>query len=134
MRLGRIGFDHVMGYLDGGLAAAASRPDLIGTTERMSPERASELLQHTPAIGIDVRTPGEWASKRIGGTRHVPLNRLEAQLDDVPRDTPLLVFCGGGYRSSIAASLLKRAGYPQVAEIAGGTTAWESAGLPMEKT
>ena len=134
MRLGRIGFDHVIGYLEGGLASAAGRPDLIASTERMAPERASELLQRTPAVGIDLRTPAEWAARRIGGTLHIPLNRLEERLDDVPRDRPLLVFCGGGYRSSIAASLLKRAGFTQVSEIAGGTTAWENAGLPMERT
>jgi glyoxylase-like metal-dependent hydrolase (beta-lactamase superfamily II)/rhodanese-related sulfurtransferase len=130
LRLGRIGFDHVKGFLAGGLAAAASRPDLVTTTERVSPERAKELLT-AGAIGVDVRTPEERASKFIKGTRHLPLNHLEEHLTELPSEAQLLVFCAGGYRSSIAASLLGRRGFSRVMEIAGGQGAWEAAGLPV---
>jgi rhodanese-related sulfurtransferase len=134
LRLGRIGFDHVKGYLQGGLSAAASRPDLIASTDRVSPERAAELLSASGATAIDVRTPTEREAKRIQGSLHIPLTQLDQRLPDVPAGAPLLVYCAGGYRSSIAASLLKRRGLTRVSEVAGGITAWEAAGLPVEAT
>jgi len=62
----------------------------------------------------------------------MPLNHLPEHLGDLPRDRPILVYCAGGYRSSIAASLLQRHGFADVTEIAGGVAAWEAAHLPME--
>ena len=58
--------------------------------------------------------------------------RTLARLAELPKNRPLLVFCAGGYRSSIAASLLQRHGFTDVTEIAGGFAAWETAGLPVE--
>jgi rhodanese-related sulfurtransferase len=63
----------------------------------------------------------------------MPLTRLKEQLTTLPKDRPLVVFCAGGYRSSIAASLLARHGFENVSEIAGGITAWENAGLPVSR-
>ena len=120
------------GYLDGGLASAASRPDLIAETTRVSPERAAELLAANPELqAVDVRTAGERAAVAIEGSVHAQLPRLSEHLRDVPRDTPLLVFCAGGYRSSTAASLLHREGFTRVVEMAGGIAAWETGGLPV---
>ena len=134
LRLGRIGFDHVIGYLDGGLASAASRPDLVSETTRVSPERAAELLAADPALTlIDVRAPGERSAKSIERSVHIPLQRLAENTRDLPRDTPLLVHCAGGYRSSSAASLLQRAGFTNVSELAGGLAAWEASGQPVVK-
>ena len=62
----------------------------------------------------------------------MPLNHLAERTSELPADRPLLVYCAGGYRSSIAASLLQRHGFTQVSEIAGGITAWEAAKLPVE--
>ncbi len=132
MRLGRIGFDQVAGVLDGGLASADARPDLIRSTERLSPELAAErLASSAPPVVIDVRTPPEREKNHIAGSLHIPLNRLQERLIEIPAGRPVLVHCAGGYRSSIAASLLQRAGVPNVGEIAGGITAWEAAGLPL---
>lgn len=131
MRLGRIGFDQVSGFLDGGLASAAARPDLIRSTERLSPERAAErLASSSPPVIVDVRTPAERQKSHIAGSIHIPLNHLADRLDQIPANRPVLVYCAGGYRSSIAASLLQGAGR-DVGEIAGGITAWEAAGLPL---
>jgi hydroxyacylglutathione hydrolase len=133
LRLGRIGFDHVAGYLEGGLRSADSRPDLIRSTERLGPERAAALLAAAaPPALIDVRSPGETARKRIPGSLHIPLNHLVERREQIPDATPLLVYCAGGYRSSIAASLLRRHGFERVSEIAGGFSAWETAQLPVE--
>ena len=135
VRLGRIGFDHVIGFLQDGMQSLAARPDLTSSTERLSPQVASARMSGSPANGpivIDVRTPREREQKRIAGTLNLPLNHLAERLGDLPRDRPLLVHCAGGYRSSVAASLLQRHGFADVSEIAGGISGWESAGLPLE--
>jgi rhodanese-related sulfurtransferase len=80
---------------------------------------------------VDVRTPHEREQKHIEGSLSVPLNRLADHLESLPKDRDLLVYCAGGYRSSVAASLLQRSGFPCVAEIAGGFAAWEAAKLPV---
>jgi glyoxylase-like metal-dependent hydrolase (beta-lactamase superfamily II)/rhodanese-related sulfurtransferase len=130
LRLGRIGFDHVRGFLDGGLAAVSTQPDLVTSTERISPARAAERFAGQSPVAIDVRTPHERSKKWIEGTVHIPLNHLEERASELPAGRPLIVFCAGGYRSSIAASLLQQHGFTDVSEIAGGITAWEAAGLP----
>ena len=132
-RLGRIGFDHIVGYLKDGLHSLRSRPELTVTTERLSAPFAAELLSSSqPPLAIDVRGPGERKQKHIGGSAAFPLNDLVENLGTLPRDRFLLVYCAGGYRSSIAASLLQRGGFQQVSEIAGGIAAWETANLPVQ--
>ena len=132
-RLGRIGFDHVVGFLQDGLHSLKSRPDLTVTTERVSAPFAAELLASPePPLAVDVRTPREREQKHIAGSLSVPLNRLSGSLGSLPKDRALLVFCAGGYRSSIAASLLQRAGFSRVSEIAGGIAGWEAASLPVQ--
>jgi glyoxylase-like metal-dependent hydrolase (beta-lactamase superfamily II)/rhodanese-related sulfurtransferase len=132
-RLGRIGFDHVIGFLKDGLHSLNSRPDLTVTTERVSAPFAAELLASQEApLAIDVRTPREREQKQIAGTLSIPLNHLTENLGKIPRDRALLVYCAGGYRSSIAASLLQRGGFDRVSEIAGGIVGWEAANLPVQ--
>jgi glyoxylase-like metal-dependent hydrolase (beta-lactamase superfamily II)/rhodanese-related sulfurtransferase len=136
MRLGRIGFDQVVGYLEDGLHSVRSRPDLMMSTERVSAQVAAERVADAaggPApVLVDVRAPGERRQKRIAGSIGIPLNHLVERLSELPANRPLLVYCAGGYRSSIAASLLQRHGFTQVNEIAGGIAAWETARLPLE--
>jgi hydroxyacylglutathione hydrolase len=132
-RLGRIGFDHVAGYLQNGLRSLESRPDKVAFTERLSAPFAAELFSSSqPPLGIDVRTPHEREQKHIAGTLSIPLNRLIKNLETLPKDRPLLVYCAGGYRSSIAASLLQSSGFHPVTELAGGIAAWEAAKLPIQ--
>ena len=134
LRLGRIGFDHVIGFLDGGMASAAARPELVSETTRVSPERAAEQVAANPNLKvIDIRAAGERAAKSIERSTHVPLQRLVEDIRNLPRDTPLLVHCAGGYRSSVAASLLQREGFTNVSELAGGLAAWEASGNPVVK-
>lgn len=135
IRLGRIGFDHIAGYLENGLHSLESRPELIASTERLSaPFAAERLSSPQPPLAIDVRTPREHAQNHIDGSLSVPLSRLKDNLKTLPKDRPLLVYCAGGYRSSIAASILRGSGFDSVAEIAGGFAAWETAGLPMQSS
>ena len=133
VRLGRIGFDHVAGYLKDGLKALEARPDLIAFTERLSAPYAAEVLAsaHAP-LAVDVRGPREREQKYIPGSMAVPLNHLSESISKLPKDRALLLYCAGGYRSSIAASLLQRAGFTSVSEIASGISGWESANLPVQ--
>jgi rhodanese-related sulfurtransferase len=132
VRLGRIGFDHVVGYLNDGLRSLESRPELTIMTERVSAPFAAELLSSSePPLALDVRTPREREQKFIEGSRSIPLNHLVGRVQELPKNRPLLVHCAGGYRSSIAASLLQRCGFELVSEIAGGMSAWEAAKLPV---
>ena len=135
-RLGRIGFDHVVGYLEDGLQSIASRPELTISTERLSAQVAADRVHAQTDDGapvlIDVRAPRERDQKRIPGSLSIPLNHLAERTSELPADRPLLVYCAGGYRSSIAASLLQQHGFKHVGEIAGGITAWEAAKLPIE--
>jgi len=134
LRLGRIGFDHVIGYLDGGMASAAGRSEVVTETLRVSPERAAEQITSNEALKlIDIRAAGERAAKSIAHSTHIPLQRLVEDTRDMPRETPMLVHCAGGYRSSIAASLLQREGFTNVTELAGGLAAWEASGNPLVK-
>jgi rhodanese-related sulfurtransferase len=133
VRLGRIGFDRIAGYLDHGMLRLAERPDLTTRIERLSaPVAAERLTSSVPPLLLDVRSPHEYGTKRIQRAENIPLNHLRERLEELPRNRPIVVHCAGGYRSSIAASLLESQGFSQVSEIAGGVSAWETAQLPVE--
>jgi glyoxylase-like metal-dependent hydrolase (beta-lactamase superfamily II)/rhodanese-related sulfurtransferase len=132
IRLGRIGFDEIAGYLEGGMHALAARPDLLARTERATAAAvAAELASPAPPVVLDVRTRSEWQSKQIAGSVNVPLNQLQARIAELPRNRRIVVHCAGGYRSSIAISMLQGHGLELLAELAGGMAAWEAAKLPV---
>lgn len=132
-RLGRIGFDSILGYLRGGMSALVQRPALLEAADRLVPgDLAARCATADASMLLDVRTQGEWGSKRIAGSRNVPLSRLAEHVSELPRDRQIVVLCAGGYRSSIAASFLRRAGLTNVAEMTGGMAAWEAAQMPIE--
>ena len=125
-RLGRIGFDTVAGYLEGGMAPLAARPDLVERVERLTAGSLSErLAAAAPPTLIDVRTPGEFEDGRIDGAVNVPLSRLAEQMHQLPDEEALVVYCTSGYRSAIAGSLLRRDGR-DVSDLVGGYAAWQA--------
>jgi rhodanese-related sulfurtransferase len=132
MRLGRIGFDHVGGYLAGGMEALETRPDLVVRTERVTAAALAEhLASPDPPVVLDVRTDVERQTERIAGSRHIPLQHLRERLAEVPsKGCRVIVHCGSGYRSSMAASLLERHGLRDVADLVGGIAAWKASQLP----
>lgn len=132
LRLGRIGFDHVKGYLRGGMECLAARPDLVWPTERATAlEVGKALASEDPPFVLDVRSGREWAAKHIEGSVNLPLNHLHEHIGEIPRDRRIAVHCAGGYRSSIAASLLHQYGLTNLIEMAGGLAGWEAAQLPV---
>jgi len=133
VRLGRIGFDHVAGYLKDGLYSLQAKPERVALTESLNAQFAAELLSsEQPPLAIDVRAVKEREQKYIAGSLSIPLNHLVEKMATLPRDRALLVYCAGGYRSAIAASLLQSHGFERVGEIAGGIAGWEAAKLPVQ--
>ena len=131
-RLGRIGFDAVKGYLKGGMAALANSAEMVVRTERISVLIAAEEIAGEDApVVLDVRTAKEWSEKHVEGSVNVPLNHLQERMAEVPRGRRIAIMCAGGYRSSIAASLLHQEGITNLEEMAGGLAAWEAAQLPV---
>ena len=84
-----------------------------------------------PAILLDVREPDEVRDVRTDGTLHVPFSTISGALDRIPRDQPILVMCAAGSRSAAVTAHLLANGWTDVANVAGGITAWERAGLPV---
>ena len=129
-RLGRIGFDNVAGYLAGGMRPLDDAPALIERTARVTAATLAGLLASgPPPLVVDVRTEREWRSARIDGAINVPLSRLAHEMTRLPSAWPLVVYCATGYRSSIASSLMRRAGR-SVTDLIDGMGAWESTRLP----
>jgi len=134
-RLGRIGFDEVLGYVDGGMGALEDRPELVARTRRITAGTLAEQLATDAApVVVDVRAPGEFADEHIAGSRNEPLNRLPDRVGPLVADgQPIVVHCASGYRSSIAVSLLMREhGDADVYDLVGGLEAWKAAGLSVE--
>ncbi len=125
LRLARIGFHNVSGYLERGLQALENRDDLLAYMPQTSPASLMSALGEPDAPQVlDVRTPQEWQHRHIAGSVNIPLSRLASRLNELPRNRPVVVHCAAGYRSSIAGSLLQGAGFTRVAELAGGMAAW----------
>jgi glyoxylase-like metal-dependent hydrolase (beta-lactamase superfamily II)/rhodanese-related sulfurtransferase len=128
LRLGRIGFDRVVGALDGGAAAFVDRPDAIAPASRLTAiQLADRRSNGSPAPQlVDVRNPGEVQLGSIPGAAPIPLAELRDRVDELELDRPIVVFCAGGYRSSIAASLLRSLGATDVSDVLGGYGAWRA--------
>ncbi|WP_329018095.1 rhodanese-like domain-containing protein [Micromonospora rifamycinica] len=130
-RLARIGLDDVAGYLREPEAAFLTMPEKIDRASRLTvTELRTALAGQNPPVVLDVRNPGEVAAGAIDKAVHIPLAQLPARLGEVPTDGPVVVYCKGGYRSSVAASLLRRAGHPDVSDLLGGYLAWQAAHQP----
>ena len=130
MRLGRIGFDGVAGYLESGMLALESKPELISRVDRITAATLSERLQSKALQVIDVRTPAEWQESHIPGSVNLPLSQLSRRLEEIPNGE-VVIDCASGYRSSVATSLVMRdRSETRVLDFVGGLEAWLAAGLP----
>ena len=130
--LHRIGYDLIFGYLSGGIMAWLMSGRAVEQLEQISPHQLSARLEESGIRIIDVRTPAEWDASRIKWAEHLPLSDILAdQFPTAEKDEELVLQCGSGYRSNIAASILRQAGYSRVRSLAGGIFAWSNAGFPL---
>jgi glyoxylase-like metal-dependent hydrolase (beta-lactamase superfamily II)/3-mercaptopyruvate sulfurtransferase SseA len=130
-RLARVGLENVVGYLDGGILAWHQSGRPLTTTEQIAVDELSRRIAAGEATQVlDVRRPGEWNAGHIAKASHRPLHELEAHARELDRNSPVAIVCASGFRSSIASSLLERAGFPRVTNVVGGMNAWHAASLP----
>ncbi|WP_304106111.1 rhodanese-like domain-containing protein [Mycolicibacterium bacteremicum] len=129
LRLARIGSDDAIGYLNVGPGGQfpAAFADLVQTAPRITVAALDALLADDAVTLIDVRNPGEREDGAIPTSVHVPLAQLRLRAAEVPTDKPIVVHCAGGWRSSVAASLLRANGIEQVSDLLGGYHAWANA-------
>jgi glyoxylase-like metal-dependent hydrolase (beta-lactamase superfamily II)/rhodanese-related sulfurtransferase len=119
-RLARVGFDNTMGYLKNGIKGWLQAGKEIETVESVPADEFVERFKKQKLAVIDVRKPDEFESGRIQGALNVPLDFLNEHLDEIPKDGEVYLHCAGGYRSMVAASILKARGWHNVVDISGG--------------
>jgi hydroxyacylglutathione hydrolase len=131
-RLARVGIERVTGYLkDGVLAWHEAGLPLVSIEQISVEELRLRLQERSIDTLIDVRRPPEWNSGHIEGAVHMPLNHLAESALSLNRDSRIAVLCAGGYRSSIASSLLEQFGFRHISNVVGGMTAWNNAKLAV---
>ena len=127
-RLARIGFDRVVGYLDKPYEVMFENRDDVQVASRLTAKAFDERTAQIAGLQIvDVRNPGEVEAGAIPNAIPIPVGQLPARLGELDSTAPTVVYCAGGYRSSVAASLLRQRGFTDVSDILGGYGAWEEA-------
>ncbi len=129
-RLSRVGFDRTLGYLLGGIDAWKEAGKEIDTLESIAAETFKEKLESNINV-FDVRNDGEYSNGRLSSAEHTPLAFLNQYLKAFPEKEKSYLYCAGGYRSVIAASILKSRGIHNVVNVAGGFAAIKNAGIPV---
>jgi hydroxyacylglutathione hydrolase len=127
VRLARVGLDSFLGSLDDPASAFSRHPDRVAVASRVTARHLAEAMSAVAGLVVlDVRSPTERASGAIGPSRHIPIPELRGRIVELdPRD-PVVAYCAGGYRSSIAASLLRASGFDDVSDLIGGYQAWSA--------
>lgn len=132
MRLARVGIERVAGFLAGGIPEWQRAGQPLEGLPHITVQDLDHLRHEQTDLQVaDVRRPGEWEEGHIEGATLLPLNRLSTVLDQLDPQRPIAVHCKSGYRSAIAASLLRRAGFRRVVNVTGGFDAWKAAELPV---
>ncbi len=144
LRLARVGLHDVVGHVADGVAGWAAAGERVAGTPQLAPAQLAARLAPQGGRGagksadrahlavLDVRRPGEHAAGHVPGAVSLPLSELERRLGELDPRRPTAVVCQTGYRSSAACSLLQRAGFSDVSNVAGGTAAWLAGGHPAE--
>jgi hydroxyacylglutathione hydrolase len=128
----RIGYDPPVGWLAGGMKDWRSSARPIVASPMATVHALLSRIQSGDMHVLDVRQPAEWAAGHITGAQFITTAELPSRYREVPKGKPIVVFCGSGYRSAVAASLLRNKGWGDVVNAAGGMAAWRTAGYPIE--
>ncbi len=130
----RIGYDSIAGFLNGGISSWYMKALPVESLNLISVQSLKDKIEKNEEMVIlDVRRDEEWEKGHIEGARHVYVGHLEENLDKVPRNSPIIVYCDSSRRSNIAASILKKNGYDMVYNVLGSMTAWKNAGYKVVK-
>ncbi len=120
IRLARVGYDNTLGYLNGGFETWKKEGMEVDTVQQVSAETFAENMKNSPLAVFDVRKPGEYQASHLEEAIHTPLDFLNDSIDKFPSEEPYYIHCAGGYRSLIAASILKARGHHNMIDVAGG--------------
>jgi len=131
MRLSRVGYDNAIGYLDGGLEAWKAAGKEVDTINSIYADEFARRYNAQPGIKIlDVRKPGEWSAERLEPAEHFALDFINDNMAELQRDEQYYLHCRSGYRSTIAASILKSRGYDKLVNVQSSLEEIIAAGLP----
>lgn len=119
-RLSRVGYDHTVGFLQGGFTAWKDAGKDIETIERINAEDFAGWFEDKHPLVIDIRKKSEYDSEHVVGAVNIPLNQMNSHLAEIPKGKPFVLYCVSGYRSMIAASMLKQRGWDSFVDVAGG--------------
>jgi rhodanese-related sulfurtransferase len=119
IRLSRVGYDHAIGFLKGGFETWKNAGKAIETVERMDAQTFESVYKSAPTI-IDIRKKSEFDSEHVVGAINIPLNEINQHLAEFPKNEPFILHCAAGYRSMIAASILKQRGWDNFKDVDSG--------------
>lgn len=130
IRLSRVGFDHAIGYLNGGFESWKNSGKEIDTVNRITAEEFAKQYDSYPIV-FDVRKKSEYDSEHVKEAINIPLNEINKYLAVFPKDKQFILHCAGGYRSMIAASILKSRGWDNFVDVEGGMAAISKTSIPL---
>jgi rhodanese-related sulfurtransferase len=132
LRLARVGYENVSGFLNGGIEAWKAAGKQIDTVQSISANDFAERLNSRPEMNIlDVRKPGEVETGIIEGAQHICLSKLQNELNSLDKSQHYYIHCAGGYRSMMAASIMKKKGFEKVTNILGGMSKIKDTGIKL---
>jgi len=130
-RLARVGFDNTLGYLDGSLKAWKKAGKATDSVEGINTTELKTLSEKESLTVFDVRKPGEYLSEHLPDAKNTPLDFINEHMNEFPTGTPFYMHCAGGYRSMIAASILKSRGIHNLIDVGGGFGAIKESGMKV---
>lgn len=130
-RLARVGYDNPIGYLEGGFEAWVAAGEETDAIPEITAEQFAEIYKNQDFNLLDVRRESEYEAQHILGAQNFPLDFINRNMNAIDRDAPYYLHCAGGYRSMIAASILKARGFEHLINIKSGFNALQETGLPM---
>ena len=132
-RLARVGFDYVIGHLKGGIEAWKNEGKEIDIVERYSADQLQEHFNDEGIEIIDIRKQSEYENGHIENVKNIPLDNINNELAAFPQDKKIVLHCAGGYRSMIAASILKARGWQNIVDVEGGYGEIQKLDLPFSQ-
>ena len=128
LRLVRVGYDNVIGYLDGGIETWVASGQEVDTITSITPDELADKMAEDKVLVIDVRRHGDFSAEHIDGAKSLPLDYISELMAEFPKEQTMYIHCAGGYRSMIASSILKSRGFDNLVDVAGGFTAIAQSG------